>query len=156
MKKSVFGAIVIATVLLFAGCGGGDLAGTDANNNGVRDDVEDYIIKTYTEEKQRKAAMQSARATQAVMLLDLSDKTTAKNKALKVGDMETKAIHCLSLVFDPSYSEIVKGAETLTQVSKKIDAITLNTKARQKAYFEYNHLLDGTTVSLPRKDTCEK
>ncbi|MDR2906029.1 MAG: hypothetical protein LBU73_08760, partial [Helicobacteraceae bacterium] len=34
-----------------------DLAGPDVNNNGVRDDVENYIIKKYPDERQKRALL---------------------------------------------------------------------------------------------------
>lgn len=49
------------------------LGGIDANANGVRDDIERYIEKTYTEPAQRQAAMQTARAYQQMLLVEGSD-----------------------------------------------------------------------------------
>jgi len=52
---------------------GPTLGGIDANANGVRDDIEQYIEKKYTEPAQRKAAMQTAQAYQQMMLGEGSD-----------------------------------------------------------------------------------
>lgn len=49
------------------------LGGIDANTNGVRDDIERHIEKKYTEPAQRKAAMQTARAYQQMLLVDKKD-----------------------------------------------------------------------------------
>src|SRR5258708_39322514 len=45
-----------------------DLAGTDANHNGVPDDVEDYILKTYTNKNVQLALFQEAREIQSDLI----------------------------------------------------------------------------------------
>lgn len=85
MRKHGFGlgAWVLALALALTACGdgGGDtgptLGGIDANTNGVRDDIEWHIEKTYTEPAQRKAAMQTARAFQQMLLATASERSSA-------------------------------------------------------------------------------
>ena len=51
-----------------------DIAGPDANKNGVRDDIEAWINTLSVTEPQRKALMQKAKALQQTLLVDLNDK----------------------------------------------------------------------------------
>jgi len=51
-----------------------DLAGPDANSNGVRDDIEAWIHSLKLSDVQTKALMQDARATQRTLVVSLEDK----------------------------------------------------------------------------------
>ena len=120
------------------------LSGIDANDNGVRDDIEAYIAKTYPKEEQRKAAMQDAKTVQLAILAGGD-----KHKAKQVSLLESKSIHCLFVRWkeDPSFNP--------DAVSDEILSLTTNTRARLNAYLAYNHALDGTSSRLPNYDTCE-
>ena len=50
------------------------LGGMDANRDGVRDDIALHIEKTYSDPVQRRAAMQMARAYQAMLLVDKNER----------------------------------------------------------------------------------
>jgi hypothetical protein len=124
-----------------------DIAGPDANGNGVRDDIEEYIVKNYTNEKERKAVMQDARAMQASLLVDVSDILAIK----KVGLQMSRSVNCLFSIFNAE-GDLKQNPHA---ISRQVEAITTNTKPRLKAYLAYNHALDGTTWLLPEGDTCE-
>ncbi|MBA4266836.1 MAG: hypothetical protein C0453_17305, partial [Comamonadaceae bacterium] len=49
------------------------LGGIDSNGDGVREDIAEYIEHKYTDPAQRRAAMQVARAYQAMLLVDTGD-----------------------------------------------------------------------------------
>jgi len=49
------------------------LAGPDANNDGVRDDIDAYIKQVFQDTQQQAAAMQSAKALQGAILVDITD-----------------------------------------------------------------------------------
>jgi len=53
------------------------LTGIDANNNGIRDDIEAYIEHNYIPEI-RKAARQEARSIQKTLLIPPGDRETAR------------------------------------------------------------------------------
>lgn len=124
---------------------GVSIAGTDANWNNIRDDIDRIISRAYTNEKQRKAAIQVARALQASLLID-----TSNIAAVKVIDREiSRAINCVYSSFD--------GTRTKqpAQVIQELESITANTKERLRAYLQFNKALDGTSSALPEGDTCE-
>lgn len=100
-----------------------DLLGIDSNGNGVRDDIERYIVFAYPDSaKRREALMQNAR-TLSDYLRDHEDKTKTRENG-KTGD---RAIDCLAHVFNDDLEASNKAGEEL-------DAKFLNTKERSRAY----------------------
>jgi hypothetical protein len=51
-----------------------DVRGPDANNNGIRDDIDAWIAAQPITDLQKKAAQQIAKVQQATTLVDLNDK----------------------------------------------------------------------------------
>ncbi len=126
------------------------LAGTDADHNGIRDDIDAYIAKQDYTESQRKAVEQLARGFQEAVTLDFQslDKLAFKNAAWRIGQKNSNAINC---IFDK-----FKDTQTANTVSGNYEKITANTKIRTYSYIHYNNALSGSVFSLPRGDTCEK
>lgn len=122
------------------------IAGIDANANGVRDDIEQHIEKKYTEPARRKAAMQTARAYQQMLLVDKSD-AVALDAASELG---SRAIVCASSVFTGSEESVVRY-----RMSAELESMTTNTKARLLAYLAYNKARSGTVSTMPKGDTCD-
>jgi hypothetical protein len=122
---------------------GSTLKGTDANNNGIRDDIDAWIRRNFSDPKEIKAVEQEARTYQRAVLIDPLDKITLKNVSYE----GTAAVHCMvnTLPFAAAY-----------QASKFMESMTTNTKGRLQAYLAYNAALSGTSSTLPRGDTCEK
>jgi hypothetical protein len=123
------------------------LTGTDANSNGIRDDVETFITNSYSGVSQQAAARQFASAMQLALLVDKSDLTAVKSVAAK----SARSINCLYTKFDG----ISSGGKSPAQVVQELRGITTNTKARLLAYLAYTKALDGTSGTLPGGDTCE-
>jgi hypothetical protein len=122
------------------------LQGSDANMNGVRDDIERYIRRKYTEPKQRAAAMQMARATQSAVTVNVRD-PLAVNAVRKQG---TLAVVCLGDSFTNA-----EGVRSFPEALTEIESMTTNTKERLLAYLAYAQALSGSVWSLPKGDTCE-
>ena len=116
------------------------LGGIDSDNNGIRDDVDDYINNTYTKPDEKAAARQMARAYQNILLVDKNNLKAVYAVDKLIGD----AINC-AIDVAPN-----------TGILNDIKAVTLNTKARVKEFFKYDDLLDGTVSTLPQGDTCER
>lgn len=172
-KNPLVTVVVLGAVFVFSGCSDGgseqqtpkekiaqlenlgalpkldrsdDIAGKDGNGNGIRDDIETHIIKNYTSTEQRAAAMQSARAFQNAILIDLTDINDVKDANKRI----SRADHCIYSKFNETNSS-KKPAE----VSQEIESMTTNTKLRLKAYLAYIKTLDGTSWAMPEGDTCE-
>jgi len=127
------------------------LLGVDSNDNGVRDDVERYIILTYKDEKIAiEIGFQVARAYNAV----IEDPSNAE----EVDKVLTKAQDCASYFEDDADEfgdPILLDTDIVT--SKKFKSIQLNTESRIRAYLEYNRKLSGGVYAVTKiKDMKSK
>lgn len=121
-----------------------DIKGPDANNNGIRDDIDAWIAAQPISEVQKKAAQQAAKVQQATLLVDLNDKAALQ----AVGNRIMASVSCLGDVFAPE-------RQASSELGDKIEAITANTKERAMQYIKYNRARSGSTTSLPDGNTCE-
>ena len=114
------------------------LLGVDANDNGVRDEVERWIYKdmpTYHHpEIERVIAMQDAKAYQ----MSLIDPT---NKDNKVFQAEDRASDCWSYY---AYSRNLPFDASVQKYANSLRDKQFNTKERLKTYMEYDYTLKGT------------
>lgn len=121
-----------------------DIKGIDADNNGIRDDIDVWIAAQPFSDSQKNAARQSARVRQAELLADLTDKSELD----RLGNLSMASVKCLRLSFMPDYQQ---GYD----LSGKIVALTANTKQRAKQYLAYNRAVSGSSGRLPEGNTCE-
>lgn len=170
------GPIVLFLALTLLGCGGGgssvdpaaspaqrvaqleasgelpkldrtdSIAGIDANANGVRDDIEQHIENKHTEPAQRKAAMQTARAYQQMLLVDKSDAMELE----RVSQASWRTVGCERLAFPGP-----EGAKQSWKMAQEVKAMTTNTKERLKAFLAYNKARSGSVSSMPEGDACD-
>jgi len=122
-----------------------ELLGPDEDNNGIRDDIDKYIRKTFKDEKQRKAVEQYARNMQKALTIEEND----REAAIVLDEEDSRAYNCLRFIYG------LKNHDKYSRIVNNIHSLTLNTKARSLQYLKYDALLDGTTTSLPRGDTCD-
>ncbi len=120
------------------------LAGIDADNNGVRDDIDRYIKMTYTVPAQQSAAIQSAKSTQNTLLVDKSNKSEVEKVALQ----GMRATKCAG----DSFGADGMGFGTMR---REIRSLTTNTKTRLLSYLEFSKALSGTVLTWPKGNTCE-
>jgi len=120
-----------------------DLAGPDANSNGVRDDIEAWIHSLKLSDVQTKALMQDARATQRTLVVSLDDKDALQ----RAGEGLAASSQCGMLQF-PEYSDFSK-------LAGQIEAMTANTRQRAERYMQYNKARSGSSTTSPNGDTCE-
>ncbi|WP_326526464.1 hypothetical protein [Dokdonella sp.] len=123
---------------------GTSLTGSDANSNGVRDDIETFIAKTYSTEPRRAAALQTAKALQHALVVNLTDATAVK----AVDRQISYGINCI-------YKRFADNSPHPARVTQELESVTTNTKERLLAYLQFNKALDGTSSALPQGDTCE-
>jgi len=120
-----------------------DVAGPDANRNGVRDDIEGWIFDRQVTDSQRKALMQKARALQMTLLIDPRDKAALDHGS----DQLMAAAKCGGDTFFPR-------AE-FYRFSGQIEAMTANTRERAARYRQFSTAASGSSMSFPEGDTCE-
>ncbi|WP_139313457.1 hypothetical protein [Rhodoferax antarcticus] len=119
------------------------IAGPDANNNGVCDDVDAYIAGQGYTAPQLKSVQQTAKALADILRVD-----TSNQNALRASDLSLqKSLNCVFSKFPDSSQSAA--------VIKNIEKINANTKARVEAYIKYQIAMNGKVLASPQGDTCE-
>ena len=129
------------------------LLGIDVNNNGVRDDVERWIYKTYDNPIEKGIFMQSARAYNKV----IEDPSRAKYMRKYIdnsSDCEGYWRYWKMLYKDKNEKFIL---ERYRDLEKEIREIQFNTIKRHIAYERFNGELSGGVYGSIgiSKDKCE-
>lgn len=122
-----------------------DIVGPDTNSNGVRDDIDAYIDRVYTQPKQHAAAIQVAKVIQKEIQVDKLD----DNAIRKLHVESARAINCL---FEQSE---ISDDENPSVVAEGITSRTTNTKQRLLAYLTFSKASSGMVLSDVSGDTCE-
>ncbi len=126
------------------------LSGIDENDNGIRDDIENWINQKWAKEpKKQKALLQYAKVNQLQVTVNLEDKEAIS----KIDGLETRAIDCLWRRFNATDEN---SEEYPSNIGKLIDSYTTNTPKRREHYLEFNSRLDGTVPRPKEEDTCDK
>ena len=121
------------------------LLGPDLDNNGIRDDIDAYILSQNFEEPIKKAAHQVAKAFLKILVVDPSDPVSVKAADLVLA----KSLFCIDSIY------IHKNLDYGFAITDNLEKITYNTKTRVKAYLKYNASMNGKILSSPKGDTCE-
>lgn len=121
------------------------VAGIDADQNGIRDDIQAYINTTYPVPEQQKAVSQYARSLQAKLLVNPKDKYQVRASS----DASVKGMSCI-------YEKVpVDNSPQAARVVGEIFSLTTNTKQRLKAYMAFDQAMDGAVISLPTGKVCD-
>ena len=122
------------------------LLGIDTNRNGVRDDVERWIIKTYTNPKEQAMFMQSANAYQRVIV--------DPSKVLETIKYIHNSLSCRGYLIHNNTELLQKYEYQLA--TKELSKIQFNNIKRHMAYERYNGKLSGGVFSSTgySKDKC--
>ena len=126
------------------------LLGIDSNNNGVRDDVERYIIKTYSNENKIATEIGFQMAKAFNIVIENPSNTEETMKALDA------AQDCESYFL--TYSKLFKEDFYLdNRISSKLfRSMILNTEERIKAYLTYDKALSGGVYSSTKIKDMKK
>lgn len=123
------------------------LKGVDANNNGIRDDIDELIAQKFSKTPAiKRAAEQDARATQQLM------EAETKDQAFAAAEQTGRAIHCQYSLPD------LKGRENehfRDSLSREIEALTANTRERLKKYLHSNKLVGGGYFTQSKEPACD-
>ncbi|MEZ8143896.1 chromosome partitioning protein ParA [Enterovibrio sp. FF113] len=126
------------------------LTGTDANQDGIRDDIEEFLNMLEVEEPVRNALKQNARHVQDNLHYDFTEDTPEnEDLAFEISKNYLKVIACEGFLGMP--------VRDMTNTSKTLVALTYNTKARTMAFLAYNRLLDGNYYKMldDKEEYCE-
>jgi hypothetical protein len=107
--------------------------GVDADEDGLRDDVEIHISETYTDTEVRAATIQLALAFQALITTG-----TSKPSALTAATSMNRAIDCLYSLDATKFGDHVDD----------IEETVVNTGARARAYAKAGAFLSGGSYSV--------
>jgi len=118
------------------------LTGPDRDNNGIRDDIDRYLLTVEASEAEKLALIQSARAFQSVQAANLNDDRELR----EISDKLVRGTGCVMLTYESS----VAGS----QANRKLQGYTANTRNRARHYIKYNDLMDGSVTKLP-DDVCD-
>tara|TARA_Y100001956_G_scaffold70346_1_gene74285 strand:+ start:14113 stop:14691 length:579 start_codon:yes stop_codon:yes gene_type:complete len=126
------------------------LKGVDADENGIRDDIDEFINALVIPENERGFYQQSARYLQTVFDYDYSGGT----------EIDTEIAHAHAMKFEPVIHCMVQLNLVWDDASDSQDmvfALTLNTELRSQHYAYYSKALDGTAFEItePTGDDCE-
>lgn len=122
-----------------------DVAGTDADNNGVRDDIDRFIAGLPDSANQKAALHQLAANLQASLTVDPTNKEAARAVAQK----GSRALGCITYLYGNANNA---NYEWITTMEK----YTANTPERFKAYMAFNAALSGMSFHLIRgADSCD-
>lgn len=125
---------------------GESLQGIDANDNGVRDDIEAYLSKKYPQPELKAPALNLAKAIQSSLAADLENKDAVRG----INNVMTLANSCIY--------ETVRNNKTdirPSQLTKEIESITTNTKSRLLAYLDFSTASSGMVFTHKRDGNCE-
>lgn len=121
------------------------VAGIDSDQNGIRDDIQEYINATYPKPEQQKAVSQYARSLQAKLLVDPKDKYQVRASS----NTSSKAMSCI-------YEKLPVGnSPQAARAVQEILSLTTNTKQRLMAYMAFDKAMDGAVISLPTGKVCD-
>ena len=120
------------------------LTGIDADGNGIRDDLDRYIDRSFGDPAQREAAIRLTKTIQQTLLVDLSNHV----RLMEVARRHTRDLACFSSKFD---HDDAAGSQHRAQ----LHSLTTNTKARLLAYLRFDRALSGQVFRMPEGDGCE-
>jgi len=125
------------------------LIGIDSNDNGVRDDVERKIIKTYPKKLQVEILMDGAKTFQKIMEQSTGNATVLQKDI-------SRLIACDIYLMDLNMNLIPENF----LFSTILENIVINTPDRVKKYLDYNIALSGgvygNTDDAYKKESCSQ
>ncbi len=119
------------------------LGGIDADENGIRDDIDNYIASLDLSPKQEKAIRDGAGNLQSIQLMNLNDNDAIKKVSKKI----IQSAVCVAISFD--------NPADAHKYIKTLEGYTANTPKRAKQYIKYNRMRDGTVSRLPSDSGCK-
>ncbi len=108
------------------------LAGIDSDNDGVRDDVQRWIVMTYPNSQKMRAALRQLAVDYQNSILDVTSRAVVRSNF----DIMLKSMACLSYVCKSIGIDYYN-------LRPEMKPIILNTVARTRAFLQGDYLLSG-------------
>jgi hypothetical protein len=132
--------------------GNESLEGVDENGNGVRDDVERFILEKLPENK----ALVQAAFDKAVVLQDIAitkfgdlEKEEREKTALELAKELGNKDACLDAVDFKLYGYSYKERKKMNKFNRDLKKKVFNIAGRYDNFIDFNGLLDGKIFSFP-------
>lgn len=122
-----------------------ELTGIDSDNNGVRDDIDKFILSNYSRDSEIAAARQFAKAVQSAV----SAGAQKPEKTRLISIQMSRAVNCVYVSFSENGLNTTPG-----KVIEQVRSLTTNTKERLNSYLAFARSQDDTAQDLPRGATC--
>jgi hypothetical protein len=132
------------------------LKGTDANANGIRDDIDRLIATKFSQTPAIKKA-----AEQRALSLQLFMEATTKEQAFEAGQQNGRAAACaMQTLFPQPYdqytlAEQIEKEDIFLGMSQQIQALTANTRERMVKYLASNKLVGGGVFPQAQQPVCD-
>lgn len=131
--------LLIAIALAVSGQGT-DVKPKSDNSVEIRRSVQEYIFANYTDETERRALMQDAKAMHQIFTVDLNDKDRVKEVNIK----NSRSTSCIHYVFHKDHA--IPAAKVSTQLEKRV----FNTDSRRKRMMAFSKASSGMTWATPK------
>ena len=122
------------------------LAGIDNNKNGIRDDIDEYIVVNskinHYNEKQINALKQTARVWQNLLIEDLKSSESIKQTEI----LNFNACGCM---LDRFHEREAIDARN------NIKKYTFNTRQRLNKYLQHSQIAESLTSTVPDSEDCD-
>ena len=125
------------------------LKGIDSNNNGIRDDVEIFVLKQHYKPIRRELTLVEAKFHQAIL-------TRPSSEAVEINAEQSKVSACSWYMYDTG---LITGDEYSHGYDDEVKK-TYNTIERIRKVSEYEKSLSGSVLEIPSKymtkENCKK
>jgi len=122
-----------------------ELIGLDSDNDGIRDDVDQFIQSSYSRTAEVAAARQFAKAVQAAVNAGAQQPQKSRLISLQI----SRAVNCVYVSFGSNGVNTPPG-----KVIEQVRSLTTNTKERLDSYLAFARTQGDTAHDLPRGATC--
>lgn len=119
------------------------LGGVDADQNGVRDDIQAWVQQLPLTPVQQVAVLQLAAANQQALLVNLDDEVALR----QVIASQMAGVKCVVR----NEADLLDGENIITALRDR----TANTEARAMAYMRYMEALNGYVIKSPDGNGCQ-
>ncbi len=118
------------------------VSGIDANADGVRDDIAQYIDSKPDSRVQKISLKSFSRSLTRAMTVDTND----QNALRTVANSMNAAVSCIWKAYPSS---------TASSMVREIEKLTVNTRGRYDAYMQFNSAMDGSVLKNEREANCD-
>lgn len=126
------------------------LAGIDANRNGVRDDVERYVLANYADSPEKTAyLMQYAKAVAPFSAAPIRSTAEALERSSELSRANACAARLISPSSRPMNATELRKFDEWLDASRLIEIQHLNTVERTDQFIRNERLLGGHALTLP-------